>query len=101
MVNGIIMETYCKHHGADVDDESFLLDNQNANVTCVRCRKLSNVCGNGTMSINCMESTWNGEIKTHSFATDAEDHYDSPEDSPLLSDVSFSSLQLIYPAEKN
>lgn len=83
------METYCKHHRTDVDDESFLLDKENANIACVRCRKLSTVCGNGTMSINCMENTWNGEIKTHGSRTEAEDNFDSPEDSPLLLDVSF------------
>lgn len=88
------METYCKHHKIDVDDESFLLDNENTNVACIRCRKLSTFCGNGTMSINSVESAWNTEIKVH-LPGENEETFDSPEDSPLLLDVSLNRFFLL------
>lgn len=76
---------YCEHHKIiDVDDETFLLDNENVNVTnnCVRCRKLNS-------------SSWlNGEVlPINGLERNATDHFDSPEDSPLLINV---SLLLLY-----
>lgn len=85
------MEVYCEHQKIiEVDDESFLLDNENTNLTCMKCKQeWDNGNFEGNLFRNGVKTSWDNTSLEIAKETISEDHLDSPEDSPLLLNVSF------------
>lgn len=81
------MEVYCEHQKIiEVDDESLLLDNENTNLTCIKCKQ---EWDNGNLFRNGTKTTWDNTSLENRKETTSADHLDSPEDSPLLLNVRF------------
>lgn len=80
------MATYCEHHIMDVDDESFLLDNENISFgeECKKCKQKHFLWPNCDATTNSVK----GNVCSHDKLTQAYDeNCESPEDSPLLIEV--------------
>lgn len=92
------MATYCEHRVVDVDDEALLLDNENTSSigSCVKCKQndvLWEKCetNNGVIQRNVpLQVVHNGKVRQP-----YEDGFDSPEDSPLLIEVTIFCFIII------
>lgn len=93
------MELYCEHHDSLLDDDTFLLDDENTNerqLKCLTCNNRTKVQSEDFNSIIQIEgNSWiqnrNGVITGMSHNETViinSDNLDSPEDSPLLASVS-------------